>query len=542
MTWTTHSTALVDDDHTGKITSTSTVLVPTALASPIPKKGGPSLARLRMFGLNAKFLSSPGYVVDSKPVGPGSSWTNQGLDPASAVYQEYLVGRQESREFDMNPTYQTRIPLEKKNQTWLLEYISADAISIEMAESTLDVEYKDPSVVELPDGSWLMVMVRTRREADTDPSPELVIADIVAWVSPDPSFASPQVMGPFLLVDSLEAFKQGAFVRVWLGVPGAVVDSSGTELLVYYVVEEAGSPGKKPPLDEYVDYGAYSKALTTAGFQQRGIYLKRFSLDMLAASFEWEASNEGMLTDESGSTALEGIYGQGLALPGTLAGRVSIEQGTTLGWGGPSFEEVYDGGGYAAGGPKVADPQPAYGASGRLHLYFAAVMSPEGGSNQVFLGSGHGIWLVTEVMGSGGTRFTFEAPKDGELSSSSQLLSSFLSILLDPDPVMLSDGTWCLFVGQANPDNTEPIGTLLRYEGTSEDGDPGGPTRSLAGLLGWVDTSIPGSFPVKPGFPFEYWNRFLVQPFNLTSLWQAWPVGATMVPGAQVVRQARVLR
>lgn len=454
------------------ITSTSTIRLPSTLG------GG-----LAMFGPHE---ASFGNV---QTVGPGSAWTSRHGDLGPFI--GWRQGNADSGAFTTRTALNwTAVPSFKANMSWGYEKVVAELGSSEVVASsdTFHVLYKDPSVVELPDGSWLMLLARVRFYDGDNADHTNSLGDIVAWWSPDPTFASDQVVGPLLVVDSLCALPltayvggtpvsdpygviPGSAVRLWLGVPGGVVDPQQEELLVYYVAEKNAEPASRPKMDAYAPGATYEVALADADFTQ-GIYLKRIQLADLQERIAAELGNPFTYTAESSATG----FGRLAVIPGTLEGRVAIWSSAFEAEFGLAthFDAIFKS---RAGGRavlKLADPQPTWTNTEGLALVFAAVYNEEGGAKEsdVHAASGHGIWRAAAVDGSNGAEFDI----GGDLLGGSggwddQIVAADGgSQYLDPDPVQLDDGSWVVYVGQN--DQGGQSSPLLRFHG---DGAPSAP-------------------------------------------------------------------
>jgi hypothetical protein len=546
MTWLSPGAALVTAENSGvKTTSTSTVRLPA-----LNLGRGVKTNDLRMFGVDRNQVDELGPAPTPWLLGAGSAWTQVETGDPDKWTQEFLAGNSETRQFDLTNIYGTAVPKFKYGQTWSYEQVVvADGVtSVEIISRDFTVSYKDMSIVELPDGSYLMLLGRYRLEGtdSTDrpqPGSSNSLGDIVAWVSPDLTFAGDQVVGPFLVVDSLDAIPSGT-VRLWLGVPGGVVDPVRQELLVYYVAESNEVAGDRPAVpfaDAYGELKVYTDALASAGFE-RGIFLKRIPLATLQARVADELASPTRFTDESqvwsdapDVRVVPDLFGFGraAALEGTLAGRVQISTGDSVNLlGGPTFEEYFDGGGDPAQIPAVADPQPVWSSTGRLTLYFAAIGALGFDGNAVSTTSGHGLWRASVVPGSAGAAFVVSVQRERLRFTDQIATADSDALLLDPDPVELDDGTWLVFAGQQAANS----GPLLVYTGWARDGDPD-PGDPLLGTRTWAAESlfgVLGSVPLDRGFDLTPWlTQVPVRPFDLTELWLTTPIIRTLPLGRQ---------
>lgn len=249
-------------------------LIQTSLCTVnLAESNGQGTDQLRMFG------------IDPAAVGFSSSDGSRGdfitfLDaiPPSDRTQKFEAW--ETPDGTKGKLWATGIPARKNCRSWYYtivyygtsappteDYDSADVEEIGNGVwhihnqlACMDVWYKDPAVVHLPDGKgWLMILTRARwvREGECTQGrgecgsgmgelgsgPNDCLSDIVCyWAEEDdPGFASVSTIGPvtgpyWLAVNTGSLGPDTEGIRFWLSVPGGAMVSPHT-LAVYFVAE-----------------------------------------------------------------------------------------------------------------------------------------------------------------------------------------------------------------------------------------------------------------------------------------------------------------
>lgn len=259
------------------------------------------------------------------------------------------------------------------------------------------------------------------------------ISDIVAFYDPGvrPTFDHSGVVGPILLVDSLEAlpFAASKRFRCWLSVPSAAFaedpnDPGKLKLFVYYVVEDAWKSLARatpdPPLYDDVDV-VYRRRAHQAYFggsfedNGRGIAVKRLDAQNLARVFT--PSPGSWPTSELSWTANDAWHGDLLGhvrwwLPGASSGMYVVPWESEYA---SSYEDP-DSGAVFDSTPIAVDPA-ATSCDGELFLYCARILKNQPGDNTASspvddiaagiwqdtdrgtVSSGHGIWRAAAIPG-----------------------------------------------------------------------------------------------------------------------------------------------
>lgn len=348
--------------------------------------------------------------------------------------------------------------------------------------SGVTLSYKDPCVVHITEGDaegWWMLLSRYRTELDASSlesgasiSPDSSLGDLVAFWSPDASFRTEEVVGPFRLVACTDAILDDSGdtlsgVRVWIGTAGAEVvpaELSGEDedcLFVYYVVERCTSL----LYDEYTDLPAMDALLPTAA---AGIWLRRIKLSDLAAAL----ADPDRYTEEA---AWADLPNPDPIVEGTVAGRVRIWTVVELDRYGPTdsdIETVQE----VTYGISVfwADPAPkvgVYDSSPALTLFVAAIPPAATTITEPEVRGFLGAWAAAaldattaESYGMAfGTAFTVRSTPvgiggvdriDGEGTWDDTLHSTTVSTLrVDPDPVLSGEEDQVIvYVGEVAED------------------------------------------------------------------------------------------
>lgn len=356
-------------------------------------------------------------------------------------------------------------------------------------------------------------------DAAMSPIPDTSFAQIVAWWSDTPDFTGKNTIGPFLLVDGANAWEDGEYVRLWLGTPGVAILPSDSEqgaydLFVYYSADPTIRGYFGPDyetLTDLVKQSAYSRALSRAGFQP-GVGCKRISLKTLMDAVDYEKTNEK--SDDRFRHTDTDVWNPSSALEGTLLGgvRIWLPEGRRRGLGHSvrSFFADYDWR-YL----RFADPAPTlcgtetdslslYLAINQRDLPYGTVAMDPYPATLSELGSGHGLWRGRAI--SDGTVLAYSATVLGETHtyrivatfgkdflcatqdsvaniSPDQLMESknyasynpviadtgtpmpTMHIWIDPDPVLLDDGTVRVSGGAAVPSGGSALGDYTAYVG-----------------------------------------------------------------------------
>lgn len=396
---------------------------------------------------------------------------------------------------------------------------------------SLALVYKDPCVFYITDDDtdgdgnsctgWWMLVSRYRADqsgsASAPPNimPDESLGDIVAWYSPDPSFRSDQVVGPFRLVANTQCVNDGSGalvydLRYWLGTAGATVvpeaaSGEADALYVYYVVQSSWAK-----LNSVLDGGQVYSHGRVDEFTA-GVWLKKILLSDLASALAAERAAPGTYTDEA---SWQDFPASGTAdsswpvVTGTIVGRVQVWAASDLkaavdaGETGSDLldddiQSLYDGPDYDDGTPTSvywADPAPVVGVyddgSGAvvpsLALLLAAIPTPKTWRNKkAFEVDGYaadvsyvaytylGAWAtmaltVAQCSAYGltyGLAFTVRADtSDGTGADKIAGLgtfvdssgTSFTTTRLDPDPVVWSETENVLvYLGEGYEDGTD---------------------------------------------------------------------------------------
>jgi hypothetical protein len=374
----------------------------------------------------------------------------------------------------------TCIPGSRREVTWLVPGANGPA------PATIDVTYKDVSVVRLPDASWLLVAARYRTPTSNPPrpaTPGASLGDVVAWRAADPAFTE-DLRGPYWLVDGQDALP-GEARPAWLGVPGALVSGAGDglHLDVYYVVEPGDDvgpppapaqrpsgvpdPAQKPDPNRPPDPSqkpdpnrAPDPAQKPAPGLSPGVALKRF---------EWAALSAVL----SEPAPLESAWELTDAVPGALLGRVRVWSAAATPGAVRPFETAFP-----DGAPlRFADPAPFSCGSSPADLFLAAIPQPRSGGP-----NGHGVWHAAGIP-TGATLcavadagpcdaiaavagLDFLIAPGGPASPSRLATSTATAFYVDPDPLRLPLGALHVAFGDI-ADGSEA--GLLWARGTAKD-------------------------------------------------------------------------
>lgn len=517
------------------VSDTEDVSIPTTSTSTllVERRPGYALVRhLRMYHFEGVLGRAPAgtYTADME----GVPVQVEGCDPSLSAWTEDTTGTVESylsyvEDYDHfagddvtelgvvsidstreDVAFQTQVPTRKQNMEW--EVVVLDPTGAETIETlTLEVVYKDPCVVELPNGDgWLMVLSRYRMDPDraSSMSPGLSLGDIVAWWSDTPDFRGEAVVGPFLLVDSLNAWPSTAEIplRLWLGTAtAAVVEEGGTRWLMVYYTVEPNALGDADPYLDVIGGAAYAELLAdfTPGVAAKAINYNALMLRIRAEYVRGEPTltREDSVSHLSLSYFPEDYYGFS-DIDGELLGAIRVwlfEASPGYPRRVRAFTSVYsdddEGGG---GAPQWVDPAAAV-CDDHLSLYLAALLSPDekeaersgaiviysAAESDTGMGSGHGLWRVRAVrdglllhdadtdsltiatFGKDFLAAPLEEDEDGYLHSPDQIAEGEAGVgWKDPDPVQLVTGDWAVY-GQDNSSADAPLSLFL---GDSDDG------------------------------------------------------------------------
>ncbi|MDP2307818.1 MAG: hypothetical protein Q8P18_17465 [Pseudomonadota bacterium] len=435
-------------------TSTSTVRL-----GPRDLDGG--AARLRMFGVDDVALGRAlpdrrawGRLVGPNPCGMKErvityldSGVASGMRRLLAPFR-FAIGAPGGA-----PLSSTCVPSQRRAVAWPQQPREGNSETRTggLQTPSVDVTYKDVSVLRLPDQTWLMVLARYRILAADPPLPAFPggsIGDVIAWRALDPAFTQ-GLTGPHWLVDGRDALPDEAR-PAWLGVPAAIVTGEGEGLRVdvYYVVE----PDEPAPRQ-----GPDPARLAS------GVAVKRFAWDTLLGHLVAPAPPE--------------VQAPG-ALPGELLGRLRVWAASGGEGEARPLETAYDG-----ADVRLVDPAP-FACADRPSLFLAAINATgpfaEGGA-----WGGHGVWRaaglptgasicsVPDVPGActptptvEGRDFVVSAGGAGSPGGSPDRLvvSGGSGIYVDPDPVRLPGGGVRVAVGS--------LGAARRPR-APDDGNPG---------------------------------------------------------------------
>ncbi|MES2641705.1 MAG: hypothetical protein V4850_19590 [Myxococcota bacterium] len=486
------------DDARLESTSTSTVRLG-------PRELDGAAARLRLFGVDDHMLGRAlpdrrawGRLVGDNPCGiKGRVVTFLDSGRRLLAPFRFTVGPPGAA-----PLSATCVPSQRRGVSWPVAPPDAGQEPL-----PLDVTYKDVSVLQLPDRSWLMVLARYRILAADPPRPAVPggsLGDVVAWRALDPAFTR-GLTGPHWLVAGRHALPDEAR-PAWLGVPSALVTGEGADLRldVYYVVEPDDAGGRSY-LDAMRDPGARDRQegpmaqpgpMVQPGAQPmaqpegrgprppgvlgptpppkphdgqgptpppkppdgRGPHPARPAPDGLASGvavkrFAWA---ELLARLEAPAPPEEDWEAVG-ALPGELLGRVRVWAAVGAEGEARRFEAAYDG-----ATVRLADPAP-FACADRPALFLAAINGfgpfADGGA-----WGGHGVWRAaglpagesicavadglhacTPTPTVEGRDFVVAA---GAASSPDRLVgSSAAGLYVDPDPVRLPFGRVRVAIG-----------------------------------------------------------------------------------------------
>lgn len=492
-------------------TSTSTVVVHD-YSSAIPK------THLRKF-MTPQNWGRTAYAEFEVPHDTESIWTEVGLTTdadgaASNLRIVYIDGPSVSAastgalparfvvDVDaVSQLFYTSVPRQKSGQSWQYTYVgdASTGYAETTATGTFNVSYKDPHVIELPDGEgWLMILTRGRY-LDTvgEPSkytdlPGEALSDIVGWWSPTADFDGTEVVGPFLLVDSLRAWPD-ADIRLWLGTAGATVVRVDGEymLMLYYVTEASRARDVDPPYIDLEGATAYQAQLDAAGFTS-GTACKRILLNRLLAcvniATRWAPF---IATNESRWEPDDAIEGELLGSIRPWILQRGAGSGASSSVGVPlrrvrAFDAVYGGG--SLGPLRPLDPCPV-ACEDHLVLWVAVLTvdntSPGDAAQPGKLGTGSGMWRMRAVdagtllydqdaddwvvptYGKDMLLAPVEEDDAGIPRSADQILEAQTSTgsWIDPDVFQLPTGPWVLHTGSQGSS-----GPMLCYVGTQADG------------------------------------------------------------------------
>lgn len=510
MSWSATGSALKVTNGLGtttdyNVTSTATVLM---------SEGGQSW--LRMYGV---------VFADLQATGGGTPFTNAAvactpISPWTARYPSANVPNVDYHQFIDSQTWTTTgsftspILVDKRYDyvysTCVWYHLSSDNFQVTWerlldtngttdrvttAAGTARVVYKDIDVIELPNNmGWLMVLARYIVDINAmsiDQSNS--IAQIVAWWSQTPDFAGDQIYGPFLLVDSLNAWSKDQTVRLWLGVPGVEFvkeDDGDYQIYVYYVVEECGlgysglgTAGLGSYLRDTLTRAEYEAGLRAMNFQA-GVAVKRIELNDLAKMVNTEWLNYRFFTPGVFTYTDEATWPGTSLVGGELLGGVRLWffDGPLLPTLAYPVRSFFDD--YPSLQVQLVDPAPARcGLDIEDHsLYFAVVRNGATATIAPFpatstaLGSGHGLWRARampdgQLLNYGGMSIITTAGKDFALAnqvamtniSPDQIVEGVSATVadIDPDPVWTRSGWWV-----ASGNNT----LLSAFEGRRWDG------------------------------------------------------------------------
>lgn len=318
--------------------------------------------------------------------------------------------------FDLLPTadrdtthaiQSTCIPLYRYSQSFTyatFDYSGGGGGPATITEGEVVIQHGGVCVVELPDGTWLMLLQRrvmpgvsdvdgyhTVEDAAPDPR-AITFADIIAYRASDSSFTT-DVEGPYWIVDARDAWRPrtapdtpvtsdtGTPIRLRAGVPGAVV--VGDELFVYYPVTQSYYfVNDVADLDKH----AYDIDLADLGFEI-GIGLKRILISELIAwdpgeDADWDARKYG-------GSAVD------YCVPGTVCDLIRVWVDTAEADPVTSvtpFDDVPFDEGYHEGVTFI-DPAPVL--CGDTIVLFTPATKPE--DNPTRDGVGMGLWRLTSI-------------------------------------------------------------------------------------------------------------------------------------------------
>lgn len=428
-------------------TSTSTV----ALG---PADVGGAAARLRLYGVDDQMVTRSlpaarawGRQVASNPCGARGPVISY-LD-ALAPFRFVIDGAM--------ALGATCVPAGRSGVSWPVK------VGGSLRTLAMNVSYKDPTVVRLPDASWLMVLARYRTLASSpgEQKPGRSVGDVVAWRAADPGF-SQKLTGPYWLVDGQHALPDQA-KPAWLGVPSAVVAGQGADLRldVYFAYHTDDTNGRSY-LEQALDPSPAPRAPVVTppgGSPKQGVGVKRFRWADLAGTLAIPSAPEA---------GWESIG----ALPGTLLGRARVWAASDLPGMARPFEEAFS-------QVRVVDPAPI-ACPGAPDLFFAAIH--EGGP-QAARGpqDAHGIWHATALptgalvcaAGPPGAPCSLTTAVEGldflvaagGTGSRSRLAATGPgNLYLDPDPVRLPAGGLRVAAG-----NVEAADGLTWMKGAASD-------------------------------------------------------------------------
>ncbi|MES2644432.1 MAG: hypothetical protein V4850_33405 [Myxococcota bacterium] len=407
-----------------QVTSTSTVQL-------LPAEIGGGAARLRLYGVDEDMVGRavPAARAWARPGAPSPCGGRGGfiswVDSQLFAPFRFVIDRAAA-------ITATCVPSRRQNVSWPAR------VSGSLRSLAMNVVYKDPTVLRLPDASWLMVLARYRTLASGTNQPMVGSAagDVVAWRASDPAFTR-DLTGPHWLVDGLQAVP-GQTQSAWLGVPGAVVAGTGADLRldVYYTFHVDAQDGRSY-LEAATagDPRSSTKARPEGPKDQQGVGVKRFRWSDLQAQLSRPAPTEDRW-EAAG------------ALSGSLLGRVRVWAASDL----PGLARPFDD---AFARVKIVDPAP-FACTGAADLFFAAIPSGGPGAPRTALDA-HGIWHASALptgalvcSGADPTRPCTVTPAvegldfivaPGGVASRSRLAATAPGALyLDPDPVRLPLG------------------------------------------------------------------------------------------------------
>jgi hypothetical protein len=341
---------------------------------------------------------------------------------------------------------------------------------------------------------------RILKNASGDLKPYLLpgtcYADIVCFWANDPAFQT-GVKGPFSMVGARYALSadDGPHVRAWLGVPGATWIHTEGELwlYVYYVVEPNVSANPANDLEQ-VPSGCDGTAVASAESEidagevtmafERCIAVRRFRwIDIMAEIGNVPQADVVPEVDWTSGTAWTGpVRGESLGPVMLLAYGGAVPTGRFM-----DFREFLSGArtdGHAGHAGIPADPMPLM-CGPNLSLYFSVIqdianvgdiVTGEAGRRRA---SGHGIWRARAIpayqwmiMDDGhavtvsvdGLAFVVDgnaATAPADVLSHDQITASQGTNRIDPDPVLMPDGSVRVFHG-------EDFGALTRVDGSPD--------------------------------------------------------------------------
>jgi hypothetical protein len=426
--------------------------------------------RLRMFGVAASDLD-PGdegltyssSAFDERASVPAASRASDHVtyvqSEASGGYDFTFSGDgSETVYLTVIPTFRQEIELWYSSMTWYADGSS----TVDVQQTTFSLFYKDCALVRIPiehGGGWLMLMTRCRKpdwdgeDARSSNSPGSCTSDIVCYHTEEsePTFATSDVIGPFWLVDSLNAIHDdleaaGIRIRAWLSVPGGIVrvDEADGEawLYVYYTCVasgarpfgtdkestfygaetsetyglDVGEEGWNAAREAALDYDPQAAALGLDAFSG-GVMVKRIRVSQL---MDWIAAGTANTDEATWETDAAAAI-----VPGELLGQIRVYEEEPDAGGAPVYLAMRD--------LSFADPSPlecedsVFSVFLAVHSYDEAfgMASGEEGTTQ------YGIWKARALPTKGDT------------------VQGRDYVMTDPDDLVVG----------ARPEDTEPLDT-----------------------------------------------------------------------------------